>query len=547
MTQQFRRTSNYLGILGLAAGMTQWACTKVDAVPYGNTEPGTVVSCGSLSAEQAAELVTSRLDHFGSVGLTALSAIENSRAVARLLSFGESSIIEPFLEEGLSELREGLANLHDEQLVPTNVETEQGKEVTFLLSPEAMCKDTAPTATPVVTPTGGTSNQGTSSTPDTSTNVDPECVKDKTEHPVRLRISRIDCDKGDNVAIELLRGNELERIAVAKLYANNAELELDVGAYLRAAETRSYSSSEQSDGTTIEKSTVQPMVSEAVGTVRGSLQLDGSARAEGKLSVTQGIDFTTTGEKSTRVRIAAGTDVASIIADGIAKRVELAVNLGAIDWQSKFEYFISQFFGLSVTPAAATEAPVDVRVAGLRGQLVFDGSIDTIDAKGLSIGDGASATQSGQTLLSVKALDAKRQAIDTRLLGTASDGIQLDFPAGLSVEIGYALEPKMSLLEYPANYLAKDTLGINVPPASSLLLYPQTPEYDDEPNLAVTSDQTGTLLGVSSGSLTFTSALWPSETTVVPTNQCLVRIDQNLGDGRHDLMDDFLISDCSKR
>lgn len=546
MKRRFLRNCGYLGILGLAAGMTQGACTKVDTVPDGNTEPETVVSCGSLNGEQAADLVTSRLDHFGRVGLTALAAVENSKAVARLLSFGDASVIEPFVEEGLSDLHEGLASLHDEQLVPTNVETEQGSSVTFLLRPETICKDTAPTAAPVPVAAGGSSNQGTSSPTESSTStLDAHCVQDNTEHPVRLRISRIDCDKGDNLAIELLRGNELERIAVAKLYADNAELELDVGAYLRAGESRSYSSAGQSDGTTVEEESAQPLVSEAVGTVRGSLQLTGSARAEGKISVTQGIDFTTTGEESTRVRVAAGTDVASIMADGIARRVELTVNLGAIDWRSKFEYFISQFFNLSVTPAAATEGPVDVRVAGLRGQLVFDGSNDVIDAKGLSIGEGANATQSGKTLLFVKALDAKRQAIDTRLTGTANDSVQLDFPAGLSVEIAYGLESKMSLLEYPANYLAKDTLGINVPPASSLLLYPEEPEYDDESSLAVTSDQTGTLLGVRSGSVTFTSALWPNETTVVPANQCLVRNEQSLGEDRHDLMDDFVVGDCS--
>lgn len=545
MKHEIRRHWGYLGLLGLAAGMTQGACTKVDTVPDSNTKLETVVSCGNLNGEQAADLVTSRLDHLGSVGLTALSAVENSRAVARLLSLGDASVIEPFVEEGLSDLHEGLTSLHDEQLVPSNVEAEQGSSVTFLLSPETMCKDTAPTAAPILNSVGGSGNQGGSSSAGASVStLDPECIKENTERPLRLRISRIDCDHGDNVAVELLRGTDLERVAVAKLYADTAELEVDVGAYLRAVETRSYTSVRQSDGTYVDQETVEPLVSEAMGTVRASLQLNGSARAEGKMSVTRDIDFTTTGEKSSHVRVAAGTDVATIMADGTAKRVELAVNLGAIDWRSKFEHFISQFFNLSVTPAAATEAPVDVRVAGMRGQLVFDGSSDTIDAKGLSIGEGASAVQSGKMLLSVKALDAKQQAIDTRLIGTAGDGIQIDFPAGLAVEIGYGLDSKMSLLEYPANYLAKDTLDVKVSPAGSLLLYPTTTEYDEDTKLAVTSDQTGTLLRVSTGSLTFTSALWPDDTTVVAANQCLVRDEQSVG-ARHDLMDDFLVGPCS--
>lgn len=546
MKQQFRRSWGYLGLLGWAAGMTQGACTKVDTVPDGNTELKTVVSCGSLNGAEAADLVTDRLDHFGTVGLTALSAIENSRAVARLLSFGNASVIEPFLDEALSDLHEALATLHDEQLVPTNVEAEQGSSVTFLLRPETLCKSTAPTAAPVPTAMGGSGNQDTSLNANASTStLDPDCVQDNTDNPVRLRISRIDCDRGDNVAIELLRGNELERLGVAKLYAASAELEVDVGSILRTAGSRSYTSVPKSDGTYTEERTVEPLVSEAVGTVRGSLHLTGTAHAEGKLSVIQGIDFTTAGENPARVRVAAGTDVATMMADGVTKRVELAVSLGAVDWRSEFEYFVSQLFNLNVTPVATAEMPVDAHLAGLRGQLVFDGARDLIDAKGLSIGEGFSAIQSGKTLLSVNAVDAKQQAIATQLLGAADDAIQLDFPAGLSVEIGYGLGSKMSLLEDPANYLAGDSLGISATPASSLLLYPQTTEYDDETRLAVTSDKAGTLLRVSTGSLTFTSTLWPDDTTNVPANQCLARDEQSLGEGRHDLMDDFLVVDCA--
>ncbi|MGC4067012.1 MAG: hypothetical protein QM784_20725 [Polyangiaceae bacterium] len=289
------RISYRSGLTGVALALTLMACSKDDTVkPGDSTGPSQVTECGELDAMQAAQLATTRLEHLGTVGLAALSGIEGSRAVARFLTLGDEKVIEPFVADSQSELRDALDELRDKQLVASNVESTTDSSVTFLLKAETVCtREETEAATPIVAPipptggasgtggasnTGGTSGSGSGGASSVA-ELDPDCVKEQQEHPMRIRISRIACGDGDNVAVEVFRDVARERLMMAELHADRAELELDVGAYLRATTYRTSSSS--SDGNFEE--TTQPVVSSAKGTLHGSLTLSGSDKASGKI------------------------------------------------------------------------------------------------------------------------------------------------------------------------------------------------------------------------------------------------------------------------
>jgi hypothetical protein len=532
--------------LWIAAGMTVVACSKGDTVSNGNPAPVLpVTTCGRLDAAQAAQIATKLLDDLGSAGLAALAGMENSRAIARLLSFGSSNVIEPFVGDGQSDLQDALVKLRDEQLIAANVETASGASVTFLLSPQTLCKSSS-TPTMIAVPIGGAGGVGGSATTGgSSAYVDTSCVAQEQAHPTRIRISRIACDQGDNVAVELISGTAQERVLQANLYAEHAEGQLDLGAWLRQSYSTTISLSTAPVGSTtpsVTTRTEKPVVSSAAGILQGTLTLTSSNQANGSVSVAQAIDITFADESAVRLQLAAGTNVATIVADGAAKTIKVMANAGAFDWRSKFQYFISDFFGLQTSPSATTQNPVDIHVAGLRGSLNFDGTTDTIVADGLDLGGtAATAKQAGVTLLSVDALSAAKSAIAATFTGRADNTLGVALTNGLGVDIHYGLQPVMSVIENPADFLASDTMTVGSTAGSGLTLWRDANTND----LTVTSSQTGTLLRVDSGSLSITSAGWPNDAVSVSPTQCLNRASTSAA-GHHDLLDDFTVGTCGQ-
>lgn len=539
--REFRQSHLTLSALWLASGMAMVACSKGDTVNTAQPGGTPVVTCGSLNPTEAAALFTSRLDHFANVGLAALGGLENSRAAARLLTFGEVPLFEPFVAESQADLHDGLIDLEDDQLIAANVESSTASSVTFLLNPDTMCEGTAVIATPVLASGGGVATGGA-----TSSTIDPACVATRKAHPTRLRISRIDCAEGDNIAVEVLQDPTSIRVLKAELYAERAELELDLGAFLKASYSTSSSSTSLpvvpgAGGSTYTVTrTEEPLVSAASGVLTGTLNLTGTNQANGRVSVTQAIDFTTADETPERVRVAAGTDVATFTADGSSKKIDVDLKLGAFDANVGFEGFIESFFGLSVTAAAASQAPVDLHVSGVVGSIKYDGAADTVTAENLRVLDpNASAVQSGRTLLSIAASGSDKADLSAVFSGNSDDSLNLSFANGLAVEIQYGLEPVMSLVQGPANYLASDRLSVLAPAGTSLTLWPDATSND----LAVVSSQTGELLRVNTGSFGMQSTVWPSDGFSVSANQCLSRtvVSQS---GHHDLLDDCSAGAC---
>ncbi len=539
------RTFWTLGAPYALAGMTLMACSKGDSVNNQVTNAGTqVTTCGNLDMAQATQLATTRLEHLGTVGLAALAGLENSRAAARLLSFGNANVIDPFVDDAQSNLHDSLDKLLNEQLIASNLESTETSGVVFVLKPGTVCKtSSAPIATIGVgvggaSGTGGAPGTGGSS----AVTLDPDCVSEQTAHPIRIRISRIACDQGDNIAVEVTRDNPGQRLLLAELYAEHAELELDLGAFLLGSYSTTTSSIQQPSGTYVTQTTKKPLVSAATGVLRSSLTLTGSAQASGNVSVAQAIDVTVADDSAARFRLAAGTSVATIAADGAAKTIQLTSQLGSVDLRTQFKYFISDFFGLSTTASADTQQPVDLHLAGLRGSLNFDGTKDTITGDGLDLGGSpATATQAGVALLSVNATNAAQGTIAGTLTGHADDSLGITLANGLSVNIQYGLQSVLSLIENPANYLASDTLKVNAAAGSSMTLWSESTTND----LVVTYSQTGQLLRVDSGNLTFSSLVWPNDTVTTSSNQCLTRTPKSQS-GHNDLLDDFTVGACTQ-
>ncbi|HET9953645.1 MAG TPA: hypothetical protein VFQ61_04035, partial [Polyangiaceae bacterium] len=248
----------YLGYGGWALTAALMSCSKAEHVNGSDTPGPAVSSCGALDLAQGVQLLSARLEHFATAGLASLAGLENSRAAARVLSLGSEHVLEPFVAETQADLRESISELRDEQLVSGNVESSTGSSITFLIHPETACRsEIAPTAPPVsgsggaFAGTGGTTN-GEKPIGDTP-ELDPDCVKRFTEHPVRLRLSRIACDQGENLALEVFVNADRERLLLAELYSERAELELNAGLFFREVMSVEYEDLPDGTGHNVEK------------------------------------------------------------------------------------------------------------------------------------------------------------------------------------------------------------------------------------------------------------------------------------------------------
>lgn len=546
--REIRQSHVAVGALWIAASMTLVACSKGDTVNSGNTQSTPVTSCGTLSAVDAAQFFSTRLEHFGSVGLAALAGLENSRAAARVLSFGYGHIIDPFVADDQANLHDSLGDFRDDYLITANVESATDSSVTFLLNPQTQCEDTAIVVTGIsVSSTGGALGAGGAigtggafATGGTSaSNVDPSCVAEKKAHPTRIRISRIDCSNGDNVAIEVLYGPQSTRVALAELYAERAELEVDLGAFL----TNSYSVTITGpNGPSTQTRTEKPIVSSAVGVLHGSMTLTSSNQGTGRISVTNAIDFTTAEEAPTRFQFPAGTDIGIINADGAAKTIQVDVKSGAFDSNVTFKNFIGSFFNLSTTNDASTQSAVALHVPAASGSIKLDGAADQVTLNGIDFaGAAATATQAGRTLLTVTAAAANQSAVSAVFTGNSDDSLGVACADGLAIDIHYGLEPVMSVIQAPANYIASDTLRVLAPAASNLTLWKELASDD----LAVSSSGTGELLRVNAGSLSLQSATWPNDSVTTTSNQCLT-CNVVTQSGHNDLLDDYTVGACTQ-
>jgi hypothetical protein len=176
----------------------------------------------------------------------------------------------------------------------------------------------------------------------------------------------------------------------------------------------------------------------------------------------------------------------------------------------------------------------------LKGNVRLDGVGDTITADGLQIvNNAATATQAGRTLLTISA--GGGGPIAAVFAGRADDNFGLALANQSALSIHYELEPVMSAVEYPADYLASDTFAFVAQPGTSMTLMKESTSND----LAVVSSQTGQLLRVDSGGLDIRSSVWPSDSVSVQSQQCLARtvVSQT---GHNDLLDDFTVGACSQ-
>jgi hypothetical protein len=537
------RNSRYfwaLGALSAGVGMAVVACSKVDTVNTPGTDAGIqVAACGTLSPEQAAQIAASQLERFGAEGLAALSGLENSRVGARLLTSGDSNILDPFVADDQSSLHDSLVKLRDQQLVAANVETTSNSSVTFLLRPESVCSSTA--APVPAAGTGGTAGILGTGGSMSSTSLDANCVADNTAHPKRVRITRVACDQGDNVAIELLAGTASERIIEVAFYPDHADLDFDVGAYLRQSYSVTYTYSTNSGGSTTPPTrTEKPAASSASGRLVGSLALVGAHHAKGYASISQAIDVTLTDDAVTHLQFAAAPNLVTFEGNGDAKTIALTVNSGEFDWRTKFSYFIQDFFGLNTTASATAAEPVTLRVAQVQGTLNFDGTSDTVTATNLSLGSaGFTATQGQNALLSFVASGSQITPIDAVITGKPNNDLGIALPKGLLVSIKYGLQPVLALVENPANFIASDTLQITAQAGSNISLL--NDPYTN--TISVLQSQTGELVQVDSGTLGINSANWPSDNVTVSATQCLTR-NVNSSAGHNDLLDDFTAGVC---
>jgi len=546
--REFRRSHVAVGALWIAASMTVMACSKGDTVNNGNTQPVTpVTSCGTLLAADAAQFFSTRLEHFGSVGLATLAGLENSRAAARVLSFGYNHVIDPFVADDQANLHDSLGDFRDDYLIAANVESATDSSVTFLLNPETQCEDSGPVA---MTGTGGAlgaggafGTGGTLGTGGSSViTVDPNCVAEKKAHPTRVRISRIDCSNGDNVAIEFLYGPQSARVVLAELYAERAELELDLGAFLTNSYSVTISGPSISGSPSTQTRTEKPIVSSAVGVLHGSMTLTSSNQGNGRISVTNAIDFTTADDEPTQFQFPAGTDIAIINADGATKTIQVDAKTGAFDSTVTFSNFLATFFNLSTTTAASTQPAVALHMPPASGSIKLDGVADRVTLDGVDLaGASATATQAGKTLLAFTAAGASQSAVSAVFTGNSDDSLGVACADGLAVEIRYGLEPVMSLIQGPANYIASDTLSVRAPAGSNVTLWKELASDD----LAVSSSGTGELLRVDAGSLSLQSALWPSDSVTTTSNQCLT-CNVVTQTGHNDLLDDYTVGACTQ-
>jgi hypothetical protein len=282
------------------------------------------------------------------------------------------------------------------------------------------------------------------------------------------------------------------------------------------------------------------------GQVQGELRSPGKGQVALRFDVPEAVDFSwvAAGEPY-GFSVAAGERVVDLALDATAVTpsrysATLHLGLGAVSLTTPLDSALSWGFRGALSDPAHQHHPVRYELPGMIGQLDYDGSSDSLIAKGLGLGPSSSRLAYGRdTLLTLDVDPQGDRKLDLEVSASTNGELVTTLRPDLVLTLGYALDRIAAYVTGLPGFTRDDTLTLRLsdPKGASARLL-----LDANGELAMAGTQPGALLSVLEGQLAITSQIAPEENVAVGAGECLWR--EADGSGSHALLTGLFAGAC---
>ena len=505
---RFLRGYGISGLLAAVAGVSQWSCSNSNTTAQTDAGTPEVKACGSLSAAQAVNITADKLDTALRAGLTSLAPVDSSVVLARLLTFGTKAHVTPSAD-GVNNLGDFINTIKDDWLTSSNVESSQTDVVTFKLNPDDVCKNQGVVITSL---DGGT----------TYNSSHQDCINDYTNHPVRFAVTRVNCDSGDNVHVDVLLDSDKKKVMTVDLVGASAAASLDLGQLL------SYSNAVQPASPGSSQTTV--FDTPTSGVLSAKLDVTDTNKAHFSLSLDPALkvairtnynsaDAGVTDTSLVSIDVSPKQNLITADADALAGTVQFSLALAQTNVGFPFDAF-TQIFNRDAASSVKHSEQVSMQIPAIDGDFAYSATGDTLTGTGLDIGQTPSTFVHGNdTLVSWDSNANAAWKLDLKANGLTNGDVAVAFSTPFDVHIKYALAPVQTLIVNPQPFALDDDVDFKIAsPSSAVTLLQDSSGY-----LNLVGSLSGSLLRVDTGTFAATSRTVPAANATVSAGQCLNR------------------------
>jgi hypothetical protein len=503
------------GTTGGSGGTTGGSAGLGGSGALGGTAGAT--DCGTLTAAQARDIVIANVEHVLRTTLDVAGFLEADPVISQLLTGEQADPVE-FVADVDENITELVANLRDEFLVDANVESAVGNTVHYVLNPDVYCPED-----PDLVATD----------PEYAAELELACRDSLAAHPIRFDLTRVACDAGNNLRLDLMVSSEPLRPLSVNLFTTSLAAEVDLGATLTALQrTGSFADSFVLD-------------SDVGGHGVATLDVGQTGRAALTVGISEALVYggSQDGEHG-RIQVAPSPEALDVTLVSPGETVTGSVAMGRIDVTWPFSDFMSSFFGRTVLDTVPASEVVEISVPAVTAEfsavLGITRTGNWIEVTGLGLGpESAVARRGADTLLAVDVNAAGERTVDVTALLDFQDEMSLSIEPSFDLAIEYNLAPVAELVSNLQPFALDDTFRIRhngQAPAVTRLM------RDAGGRFTLYDLASAPLLDVETGTLTLESRSFPEANVSVPTGSCLSR-DTSLA-GEHDILRGFFAGEC---
>lgn len=504
---------NLLRLLSGVVGATLIACSGGgggDPVDSPGRDPSDDIeqlpTCGSLSPAEASTIVVANLEAVLRHSAELTRFADDSRVLHAALEAadGEPGLDRDELNEQIDRIIESFST---ELLIDSNVEESAEATITYRIAPQVLCPDPDPEFVD-----------------QEALDDQAECLQQFTEQPLRMIVSRVDCDSGDSVRLDVLYGADRAVLGRGLLTPRSLQAEVEMAGY----------------GALIRDSAPQDsnyVLSRAEGSAVFRLTLEGDDQATFELAVPDGLaaDVTQNGDRHT-TSLAASPRAASLRVDRAAKTIEGDLALAKLEFSEPFADWIRSNFDREPVGSGAFPALTTVQAA--QGHFRFEAGADRVLLAGIGLGDeDATISAEGATLVRVAVGPVLDREFEAELTAAADGTLLAKVAAGFALELTYRLEPVASHVEELQSFAREDHVSIEATPGTQVRFLEN--ELGDR---AIEILNAGPVLAIEDGTLSLSSQNYPQANISVGAAQCLHQLEDV--EREHEMFGDMESASC---
>ena len=446
----------------------------------GTTTPD---ACGTLTSADARRIATSNLGNNLRDAVSAVAFAEGSQLIGRVLAAGDAPGSMKFVEEARESIDEWLDELGTKILADGNVESQTSSSVTYRMTSAVYC---APDPDDLA------------NDPEWAAEMQADCADDLAEHPLRVVVTRVDCEQGETVKIVPELGEAHLKPLDLLASAHGLVATLDVAETVRYAQ-------EQGNDAQFDPDSAGVIVANLDTSNPSESTLDVTLRTPLVLGVT---------EDEEHRRVTVDTASFQMSTDSVARLATASVDVGGTKLTATLRDLIEGVFQGSVVASVPRTSDILLDIPGVAGTCEYQN--EHLACAGLGLGDGATTVSDATGALLTGDLNADAGRGFDLAFDLDESGNVLAKTSPVTLELGFALDAIQAELEEIQTFALDDRVTFaftGEAPAATLFL-------NEDGDLALTRRTPGTEAHVDAGTFEMKSETY-GQSVKVEAGQCL--------------------------